>query len=319
MRARQLRACAALSVLTLATTASGEEPRRALVFLEWTRAPGAETCLSEEELVEDVEVTLRRRPFAPRAAADRFLRAAIARSESGIGWTARIALSTRDGESLGARDITIENESCAEASEAIVLALSLMVELPLTAAEIEARRHAEEASRWHLEGRLGPAIAVDETLTPAPAANLGLVLRPGQFWPIALDAVASLRSEMSSQQSRYWLASTMLGLSVCPLSTSWSKLRVSGCAGPEITMFTGWGGGFAKNRLGLSSTVGAWVHSDVTYELSRRLHAFVSLGVVATPQQLELTFADPEGVEQRLYRTSFVTALGAAGLAVHFF
>ncbi len=319
MRARQLGACAALSVLTLATAASGEEPRRALVFLEWTRAPGAETCLSRDELIEDVEVTLRRRPFAPRAAAERVLRASIARSQGEVGWTAHIALSTAGGEALGARDITIRNESCAEASEAIVLALSLMVELPITTAEIAARRRSDEARRWHLEAHLGPGIGIDDTVTPMPAAGLGLVLRPGHTWPFALDVVASLSTGLGSQQSRFWLANTMLGLSVCPVSASWSKVRLSGCAGPEITTFTGWGHGFAKNRLGLSSTVGAWVRSQATYELSGPLRAFASLGVAATPQQLELTFADPQGVERRLHRTSFVTAFGAVGLAVDFF
>ncbi|WP_146651609.1 hypothetical protein [Labilithrix luteola] len=319
MLARLLGACAAFSMLALSTIASGEESRRALVSLEWTRAPGAETCLSEAELVEDVEVTLHRRPFAPRNAADRLLRASIARSESGTGWTARTSLSTSRGEPLGARDITIAGESCEEASEAIVLAISLMVELPFTTVELEERRRVEEAARWHLQGRLGPAVVVEQTMSAAAGANFGLVLTPARAWPVALDLLASLRSGVNPESSRYWFASTMIGLSVCPLSANWSNLHLAACAGPEITTFTGWGGGFARNRLGLSSTFGAWVRSDVTYELAHRLRLFGSLGIVATPQRFELTFADDQGVDRSLHRTSFVSATFALGLAVELF
>lgn len=322
MLARLLGALSALSILSigaLETVASAEEPRRALVSLEWTRAPGAESCLSEAELIEDVGVTLRRRPFVARNAADRLLQAAIAPNEAGAGWTARISLWTSRGEPLGAREITLASESCAEASEALVLAISLMIELPFTKAELEERRRAEEARRWHLQGRVGPAVVIEQTLSAAPGANFGLVLQPGRAWPLTLDLVASLQTGVNPQASRYWLATTMIGFSACPLSSGWSRVRIAGCIGPEITTFTGWGGGFSRNRLGLSSTLGAWVRSDVTYALADRLHLFASFGIVATPQRFELTFADDQGVERSLYRTSVVSAVGSLGLALEVF
>ena len=103
-------------------SARADERARGLASLEWTRAPGAELCLSEGEIVEDVERSLKRRVFAARAVADRVLRASIAPAAS--GWHATIELSSKRGVALGARDLELEGNDCREASDTLVLAES---------------------------------------------------------------------------------------------------------------------------------------------------------------------------------------------------
>lgn len=330
MRARHwwscLLACPLACLATVGTAEGAVEPPRSLVFLEWTRGPGAEACLSESELIEEVEVSLRRHAFTERSRADRVLRAQIQQSDASPRWRAQIGLSTARDRSLGGREITIDSESCDEASESLVLALALMIDLPPTPAEIEERRtkkeEEESAASWHLSGGLGPSAAVDSSPSVRGGAHASLVVTAGRFWPVVADAffwVQSATGGAGSDPRSFWLARSMLGVGICPVTIQGARLGVAACIGPQAELVTGWGAGFAKDRVGLAVAFGGLAQSSVTYRLGRHVRAVGTLGVAATPQRVDFTFLDERGVERPLHRTSPVNGVGSFRLAVDFF
>ena len=286
------------------------------MLLDWTRGPGAEACPSEPELIEDVERSLGRRAFADRARADRVLHVDIQRAGTPPRWLARIALATPNGRKLGSRDLSIESTSCEEASESLVLALALMIDLPPTPEELEDER-AKRAAPWHLSGRLGPSVAVDSSL--GGGAHASVVLVPGRFWPVSADAFVSSQRESEPAGRSVQLVRTMLGLGVCPLTVRAARLVLAGCVGPQAELVVAWGTGFGRDRTGTGIRFGGLVQASATYKIGDRVHAFATIGVAATPQRLDFTVLDDRGVERTAYRGSPVTALGSFGLAFDFF
>lgn len=334
MHARHRWSCLLASLLTcLATmgTAEGaDEQRRSLVHLEWARGPGAESCSSEAELVEDVEVALARRVFTDRSRADRVLRAEIHGADTPPRWVARVALATRRGRPLGERELTIDSQDCTEASQALALALALMIDLPPTPQELEERRleleeerrRTEERrrrDRWPLSAGIGPSAAVDSAPTLSLGAHAMVFVVAGRLWPIVADGFFWVQSESVLDDRTLWLAHGMLGLGVCPLSIQRRELAIAACLGPQAEIVTGWGTGFPRDLGGVSATFGGLARSSLTYRLTEHVRTFVTLGVAATPQRIDFTFLDDRRNEVTLHRTAPVKALASFGLAIDFF
>lgn len=294
-----------------------EGQRRSLVLLEWTRGPGADACPSESELIEDVERSLARRAFADQAHADRVLRVEIQRADAAPRWLARIALATPSGRQLGRRDLTIDSASCEEASESLVLALALMIDLPPTPEELADERERRRVP-WHLTGKLGPSAAVDMS-SFGGGAHASVVLVPGRFWPVIADAFFWGQGESVPEGRTVRLFRTMLGLGVCPLTIPAARLVMTACVGPQAELAVAWGSGFGKDRSGMAVRFGGLAQASATYRLGERVHAFATIGFAATPQRSDFTVLDDRRVERSLYRGSPVTGTASFGLALDFF
>lgn len=286
------------------------------MLLDWTRGPGAEACPSGPELIEDVERSLGRRAFADQTHADRVLHVDIQRADTPPRWLARIELATPSGRKLGRRDLTVDSTSCEEASESLVLALALMIDLPPTPEELEDER-AKRAAPWHLSGRLGPSAAVDRSL--GGGAHASIVLVPGRFWPLSADTFVWSQGESGATGRSVQLVRTMLGLAVCPLTLRAARLVMAACVGPQAELVAAWGTGFGRDRSGTGIRFGGLAQANATYKIGDRVHAFATIGVAATPQRLDFTVLDDRGVERTAYRGAPVTALGSFGLAFDFF
>lgn len=314
MQRSALRVGVAAICLFGSTHANAEGTTRGLAFLEWTRAPGAEGCLAEEEMVEDVERSLKRRVFVPRAVADRVLRATIAPARS--GWHATIDLATKDGMALGARELDFEESDCREASNVLVLAISLMANLPVLPSERTASppaRHTEPSIRFR--AATAPAMLIDDRPSVRPGADLSLEVIPRAFVPIVADLLFQLQTPGAASGESYWLFGTTLGVSLCPLYVVRARLELLTCAGPELTVYASWGRNFVRDATAFSSTVGALVQARGTYAITARLRAFLAVGAVATPQQVDIV-GDGVGQAQFLGRTPYVTGLAALGLSL---
>ncbi len=321
MRSWALRAAVVAFGMLGSESARAEGKERGLVSLEWTREPGAEACLSEPEIVEDVERALRRRVFAPGPVADRVLRASIAPAAS--GWHATIELSSKRGVALGAREIDLEGNDCREASSALVLTISLMVdlpELPIERAPPPPPSAPPPARRVEAPARVRAAIApvavIDDRPAVEPGGDVSLEIEPRAFIPVVVDLVLQLGTQGTARGQRYWLAGSTLAISLCPLHVARSRFAILACAGPEATLHAAWGRGFAENATSFSSTFGGLGQVRASYAFTDELRGFLLLGGIATPQRVDLLFGEAEGGGSVLRRTSHVMGLAGLGLTL---
>jgi hypothetical protein len=81
--------------------------------------------------VRAVEARLRRTVFVPRPDADFVVRGEIGTARGGGGWSATIRVWDRSGRHVGARELHSPAKTCEPLSEALGLALALIVESPV--------------------------------------------------------------------------------------------------------------------------------------------------------------------------------------------
>lgn len=317
------------------SVASAEERPRGLAALEWTRGPGAEACLSDAEIVKAVEATLSRRVFAPLAESDRVLRASIAPATAPIpsGWHATIELSSKQGVELGAREIELEGTDCREASDVLVLAISLMADLPEVPGEREPpapsiepaprpvrrpRPKAALAPPIRVRGSLAPAVVLVDEPAIDPGAAVSLEIDPPRFVPVIVDVLFQFQTRGSAGDQRYWLLGGTVALSICPVNFSGSRIGLLACIGPEATAYAAWARGFGDDTAALSSTFGGMVQARPSLTLTDELRVFLLVAAIGSPQRAGIVFADESGATTRIGRTSRVQGVFGLGLTLQF-
>ena len=271
--------------------------------------------------------------FAPREEADRVLRVAVEHTVEPNGYAAHMALFSASGEPLGAREIAIEAQACAEATEAFTLALSIMADLaqgldepspspppppkdtppsprPVALPHVPAR-----SEPWKLQLAAGPAVVVETTPTVAPGGHLFAVVEPPTLWPVMLGALSSLRPHSARENKQFWLSSTRIDAALCLPRQHARRFSVLGCLGPQMTVLAAWGSGFGADRSGLSATFGGVVQGHASYALTRNLHAFATIALAGTPQQITVAFTDRAGAQRTAFETSTVSATMSIGIA----
>ena len=238
----------------------------------------------------EVERMLDRPVFAPREEANRVLRVAIEHTAEPNGYAAHMALFSASGEPLGAREIAIEAQACAEATEAFTLALSIMADLaqsldepsppPLTRSKdtppspgpIALPHVPARSAPWKLQLAAGPAVVVETSPTVAPGGHLFAVVEPPRLWPVMLGALSSLRPHSAREDKQFWLSSTRIDAALCLPRQHARRFSILGCLGPQMTVHAAWGSGFGADRSGLSATFGGVVQGYASYALTRNLH-----------------------------------------------
>ncbi len=324
MRALSCRALALALVATVAPSRA-DEPTRARVWLDWSQKRGTETCIGTEEVVHDVEQLLGRRVFAPRSESDRTLHVDVSHDVDPSRYGAQMVLRSKAGKSLGTREIVIETSTCEDASEAFVLAISMLADLPRTAEETASETRPEPAKTapepWHLQARLGPAIALDGSGSVAPGAHVSAMLSPPFVWPFGLSAMSTMRWSSPTPTTRYELSSTTFAATLCLPSyrDRGGRFEVTGCAGPQATLHVGSGKGFAVNRTAVRTTFGGELQAYGGYALSPAIGLFAMLGLAATPQEVEVVVQDSAGSPRRVDLASHATVAASIGLTLHFF
>lgn len=210
--------------LASAQTAAAAPP---LAHFSWTR-PVQSQCPTAAMLEDDVEAVLGRRAFTRSAdAADLLVRGEI-REVDGLV-RARLEAKTRDGESLGVRELTAQTEACASLRRTLgfVLALVLDQDLPETA--------TTRAATFYM----GPAVAASAGSLPRVAPGVGLSLSVAAHRRVTLHADALYWFPVAVETSR-GLGATFQGLSgavlVCPaIAPDRRTLQVGLCGGLHTT------------------------------------------------------------------------------------
>lgn len=316
----------ACALIATAHEASADQAYDGKVFLDWTEDADAARCITREQVVSDVEASLGRHVFAPRASADRVLRVDVGRTRG--HFTAQVLLLSARGASLGARELSVETEDCKEVEAAFTLALSIMADLPRTSEEQAAARASVPVRTppprpsWHGTLGLGAIGAVDSNGDLVPGGQLGLVVRPPRFVPFAVVVSGMPRSSSTPRGMGYTLLHTAVAATLCvpPLPFGREDRFVwMSCAGPDVSLYLGWGDGFTESRAGVSSTVGGTVQTYLSYSFAHGWRAFLGLAAMATPQRVSLAFSEGREGAKSFYRTPFLTAFASIGVAADIF
>jgi hypothetical protein len=180
--------------------ARGEEAAGAHVALDWTRTPGAERCISPEELLA------RTRPRVSSATLSFDQQGAdfivVGRIEPRAkGFRTELVLRDGSGRRLGERTFESPARSCRALDESLVLAITMLVDTP----SVRGRMHGEPGERGEHVGSGGelpppdrletppqPPIATERTTSPSPSPRaLESPAPPKPPWGIDLGLGAS--------------------------------------------------------------------------------------------------------------------------------
>jgi len=239
-------------------------PRLVQVAIEWTRSPGAEECISTDELLSR---TRARAPSDIRLTLDRvdadFL--IVGRVESDAG-SFRTALELRDagGRSLGKRTFVSMARSCSEIEPALIFALVLLVETPLvreakherpTEELIElappllspapgvpiaplrlTQRSTERRPPWTVDVGLGLSAAVGLAPRPTIGPDLSLMVRPPSFVPVVLRGAGYPFGvdRPTVEGEGITVRGFVGGLELCPLDRAGGVIDVRACGGAHL-------------------------------------------------------------------------------------
>ncbi len=301
------------------------------VYLDWSAGGSVESCITREQIVVDVEAIVGRPIFAPRSQADRVLRVDVDGAPP-TTFTGQILLMTSSGISLGARELSAGSAECKDVASALALALSIMADLPRTSAETKTPPPTIPAApaptplptptpppRWHAAVGLGPMGSLDSNADLSLGGQGTVVVMPPRFLPFSVTVLSAPRSSSTPTGTSYTLLSTTVGASLC--APPWSRARVAllACAGPDLTVLAGWGAGFTQSRGGLSSTVGALLHTYAAYSIGHGFRVVLGLAATATPQRVSLSFTEGQNGSQTFYRTPIVSVFTSIGVAADLF
>jgi len=299
-----LSAAGLLAMALVAPVAAAEEALPAA--LSWS-APAS--CIGAAELSARVSDRLGRPAFVAGGPAEVNLVGVIDGQPAG-GFQARFRLLTGQGGLVGVRTIGTETRDCRSLDEALVVVLSVMLNV---------RREDVEAAPVPWRPRLAAMAGVAGGLLPVAALEtavaggvqhgawafeleLGLQLAPS--WPAAegqLRATAAL--------ARLAVGRTLAGGERVALA-----LRLSGGAGARWTSAEG----FDVNRRRVSFLVDARLGPRLALRLGRGVWAevYADLGLSPVRPRFELLFAD--GQTQTLFRPGVLYGVGGVGLAARF-
>jgi hypothetical protein len=340
MRASSDRATVAAGALALTlvlggarSANAGSAPRTS--SLSWVRLPGADSCVSTQDLARDVEARLRRTVFVSASSADVSVEGRIEPKPPG-GWHATISVRDDKGALLGTRNLESPAASCAEMREELAFVIAVMIDpdaalapkpapVPLPApapapAPVPAPAPAPapvpapappERSRWRLDtgtsvsGSLGllPEVSfgarVDALLTPPrfiPLEGYGIV------WPH--DAPVA-----SSNGPTYWLV--LLGGGLCPLTLLGERLLLYACGSGIVGLLSATAPTSAK-PAGQTPVLAAELEGRVSLRLGGPFVARAGLAfIVPILREDSGTTADP-------YKISVVAGTVDAGLGLFF-
>ena len=306
----------ALGVLWSSAARAEGPPHEAQVLLDWSRGPGAETCLSSDEAAREVERLLARRVFGT-VGTERRLVVSIERTEVPPGYRANMTLFAASGAPLGSREIEIEADRCEQATEAFTLALSIMADLPRTPEESgpppvvpseQPRPRSPPPPRPPSHLRLGVGIAaLMETGTRvAPGGHLVALFEPIHFVPVMAGVLSTVRAHDTSPSRSAWLSSTQVEAGVCLPPWRRGAFGVLGCLGPQATVRYGWGAGFREARSGVAAAFGGVARAYVHYRLGSSVELFGTIAVAVSPERLAVTYTDGTGARRTAFETSTV-------------
>jgi hypothetical protein len=250
----------ALAIGLTSRAAAADPPPPVTSALNWTRLPGAESCIGVRELQAAVEKRIGRALFVSATEADVLVEGNIEPISNARGWRAQIRLSDADGVDLGTREIQNKEPSCRSLDPSLALAIALMVDPESVRAGRPPVVIPKEKPPAAGTGAPPPPAPPVQDHRPqrlrvkvAAGASLGWGFLPG-FGAGAAGRVALERNGSPGLEidARLWpsqttnlLAPSELfasfwsaqgGFSVCPLQGGKASTRFTGCLGTTIAI-----------------------------------------------------------------------------------
>ncbi len=327
-----------------AGNARAEEPPRPVhIAVVWTRLPGAETCISPDEMVMKTRA---------RAASDTLLTldrkgadfSIIGRIEPrGEGFRTELVLRDAVGRPLGERTFESPARSCRALDDSLILALVLLVETPWVRDAAHGKPAEElgeiaplprlegraderiaplplsppERRPWMLELGLGGSLAVGFAPTPTVGPALFGLVRPPHFVPIVLRATAYPFSVDRSTVAGEGIAvrGFVGGAEICPLGLARPGVEALVCGGAHLAVLQ-------AEPLGPRSTAGDLFFGVLPLrgEVRARLGA-VSPYAAATarfsPMSPGFVYRAPGGQDRTSFSVPWLTVELDVGFAWH--
>jgi hypothetical protein len=271
--------CGLLCILgTLSSTGSvSAQQRPSLVFLYWTRYPGAESCLDQHALEQSIEGRLNRKVFTSQRDADLIVQGEINRVDVADNW--RVSFTMRDsaGNPLGERNVIIQARDCRNIDDAISLVFTLMVESLRETTFVQPTPNTPPAKRapskpeepiWDLD--IEPALAASFGLLPQPAFGFTFEASlTAKRFVRSLIAISLFQPTRASEQSvGADIDSWNIETGGCLNVLSPSSFRLEGCVGLEFGQMRAYGVNMNVQRNPQRWAIGALLGPSFTLELS---------------------------------------------------
>jgi hypothetical protein len=279
------------ALLTTVASARGTERAAARTSsLSWIRLPGAETCVSTQDLARDVEQRLGHPIFVSPSEADVSVEGHIEQNGGAPGWHAVLVLRDANGASLGTRELRRADASCDTMRAPLALVIVVMIdpEAALRGHETPAPpppppqpvvieklvpvlvRVPEPAppgppAAWHLD--TGGSLIGSVGLLPGPGIGPfggGILVPPRQFFGAEVYGAAWLDQNVSagSGSATFWFG--YVGGGLCPLILRGHRFDGFGCASGQLGYLASYGPSGTPNQ--------AQVHLAGALELRGTLH-----------------------------------------------
>jgi hypothetical protein len=226
----------------------------ARVRLEYARQASAAGCVSAEQLTRDVEARLGRRVFVGTEQPDLVARVNARRARG--RFILQVELRDGAGRRLGQRELSTRAAHCSALDESLALVLALAADAPRapedpapetavplpttpvlpapslgTPLVIPADNHAPRLG-WRWRPSVGASLASGLFPSAAVGLELGLELRPPQFWPLALRGTWWVEQGLGGRPRpgrRVEFAARSLELGVCPWTGRLGSFGASAC------------------------------------------------------------------------------------------
>jgi hypothetical protein len=321
----------------VASRPDAEKPSRHLrVRFAWT-APPPPGCPDRPELVRRVETALQRSIFV-RTRPDLVLRVELVPAPP--GHRARLALAAPDGTIAGERALSVRGP-CEELTEPLVLALTLMLDVPRAEAlaRIESARPAQPDSPDAPEPpRSSPEAPPSPSTEPAPVryeldagvvATLGWLPSPPVGFRLA--GLVILAGAFSLEvEGAYWARSTAtqgalaadvrafhFGAAGCAGGDALPRLRLASCLGARVGHLEASGRGFSTDRSAGTVTVDGVLRLSAAALLAGPLGIRLTLGAGVPMVRPRLRF-ERDGAEETLYEPAPVYGVAELALFLRF-
>ncbi len=257
------------------STAAGADATTATSALSWVRLPGAEGCVSTQELGARIETHLGRSVLVSPSVADISIEGRIVASGAGAAtrFRATVGGTRRDGTPIGSRELVSPSTDCRALDDGLVLVLALMIDPnaleparrepasgepeprpsePVTREVVHERLVVREVERpspspWMVQASLTGLVAIERLPGMAPGA--GLVLRAGPSRLVAFEVSLGLLPAATLMADGRAVDLTLFegGLAFCPTVALGPRIDAIGCAGMRVGAIRTRGRDFAKN------------------------------------------------------------------------
>lgn len=280
--------------------------------------PGAETCIDQQRLENEVELRLERHVFVGPARAQMLIRGSIAPVPDSSQWVASLEATDMAGKSVGVRVVRSEAEQCGDLDGALAIVLAVAIDSAKKKIVLRVPpptpRPQVEPEIW--KGRVAPTAWSAVGLLPGLAFGAGLraSVEAPAFWPVELDLTGYLPKRKEENGRGAELVGWHAGALLCPRVIEGESAALGLCLGGQVGVLQGAGFGFPVTQQVDSTMANAVSRLALELPLGR---VEPTLGVGATVPLVRDRFVYEAGGEKvELHRASPVVLAFDLGLAL---